>query len=50
MEQSFLTFVARQVNAAQLSANNTAPPQLSAESTQRHINSAAPLQLSADVN
>jgi hypothetical protein len=46
--------VARQVNAAhlsatQLSANNTTPPQLSAASTKRHINSAS-LELSAKSN
>jgi hypothetical protein len=38
-----------QVSAAQLSANNSAPPQLRAASSELHVNS-APLQLSADVN
>ncbi len=38
-----------QLSAAQLIANNSAPPQLSAASSERHLN-LAPLQLSADVN
>jgi hypothetical protein len=38
-----------QVSAAQLSANNSALPQLSAASSELHVNW-APLQLSADVN
>jgi hypothetical protein len=37
---------AAQLSAAHLSANNSAPPQLSATSTERQDNS-APLQLSA---
>jgi hypothetical protein len=40
---------AAHLSATQLSANNTTPPQLSAASTKRHINSAS-LELSAKSN